>query len=477
MYVPLRYKGYAISQSHSIFRSDTQSNFLINNLNTFSMKKLLLASLALVASVSIASADEVYFNADGNTIPNVEANQIVTMSGTTDKTGENALISKTWTKPGVCSVKFGMGTNTSNAPGIGTWKHFRIYINNTITITPAEGTTITGVTIRCTGASYAKGFSIDGTALTLEGTTYTWTGSKTSEFSLTSGGTNRAYYVLVSYTGGQEAVSDVTFSQPSGFVEAGTKIELATETQGASIYYTLNGTEPTANSTLYNGTPIEIESNVTIKAIGVKAGAVNSNVTSATYGILATKADAVNATYNFNDVTTLTPAVTFEDGSQEYALDETTLTAGEISLSVNSEAASTATRIFKSSADETTFRAYPGALITFTAENSLNNITFEGTTVALGLADDQEGLLIGNVWSAEEGTDVKSVTFKVLGNTTINTINVNYNGKSGGVENVGVEAAEQGVVKYYNLQGVEVANPESGLYIRVQGDKATKVIL
>lgn len=32
-------------------------------------------------------------------------------------------------------------------------------------------------------------------------------------------------------------------------------------------------------------------------------------------------------------------------------------------------------------------------------------------------------------------------------------------------------------VFFYNLQGVRVANPESGLFIRVQGDKATKVIL
>ena len=54
--------------------------------------------------------------------------------------------------------------------------------------------------------------------------------------------------------------------------------------------------------------------------------------------------------------------------------------------------------------------------------------------------------------------------------------NTEYVSGLSGVENVGVDA-EQGVVKYYNLQGVEVANPESGLYIRVQGDKATKVIL
>lgn len=48
--------------------------------------------------------------------------------------------------------------------------------------------------------------------------------------------------------------------------------------------------------------------------------------------------------------------------------------------------------------------------------------------------------------------------------------------KESGVENV-IANDSNAPVKYYNLQGVEVANPESGLYIRVQGDKATKVIL
>ena len=43
-----------------------------------------------------------------------------------------------------------------------------------------------------------------------------------------------------------------------------------------------------------------------------------------------------------------------------------------------------------------------------------------------------------------------------------------------GVENVVV--AEQGAVEYYNLQGVKVANPSNGVFIRVQGSKATKVV-
>ena len=44
-----------------------------------------------------------------------------------------------------------------------------------------------------------------------------------------------------------------------------------------------------------------------------------------------------------------------------------------------------------------------------------------------------------------------------------------------GVENIIIE--NQGNVEYYNLQGVKVANPENGVFIRVQGGKATKVAM
>lgn len=44
-----------------------------------------------------------------------------------------------------------------------------------------------------------------------------------------------------------------------------------------------------------------------------------------------------------------------------------------------------------------------------------------------------------------------------------------------GVSDVAVDATG-GEAVYYNLNGVKVANPENGLYIKVQGGKATKVI-
>lgn len=41
----------------------------------------------------------------------------------------------------------------------------------------------------------------------------------------------------------------------------------------------------------------------------------------------------------------------------------------------------------------------------------------------------------------------------------------------------GIFVEENAPVEYYNLQGVRVANPENGLYIRRQGNKATKVLV
>ena len=43
------------------------------------------------------------------------------------------------------------------------------------------------------------------------------------------------------------------------------------------------------------------------------------------------------------------------------------------------------------------------------------------------------------------------------------------------VSEIEAEANDEAV--YYNLQGVKVAEPENGLYIKVQGNKATKVLI
>jgi len=71
------------------------------------------------------------------------------------------------------------------------------------------------------------------------------------------------------------------------------------DTEGATIYYTTNGTNPTTSSTEYSGA-ISINESMTIKAIAAKDGMANSAIAEATYtiNIPVINADAVNLAYD-----------------------------------------------------------------------------------------------------------------------------------------------------------------------------------
>lgn len=75
-----------------------------------------------------------------------------------------------------------------------------------------------------------------------------------------------------------------TATPAAGAVAAGTEVTLASTTEGATIYFTTDGTTPSMASEVYNG-PITVSSAVTIKAIAVKDGIDGSAVLSAAYTI------------------------------------------------------------------------------------------------------------------------------------------------------------------------------------------------
>jgi uncharacterized protein len=80
-------------------------------------------------------------------------------------------------------------------------------------------------------------------------------------------------------------VANVTATPAAGAVAAGTNVTLASATAATEIYYTTDGSEPTAASTKYTQ-PITINGPITIKAIGVKSGLANSDVATFAYTIL-----------------------------------------------------------------------------------------------------------------------------------------------------------------------------------------------
>jgi HK97 family phage major capsid protein len=61
-------------------------------------------------------------------------------------------------------------------------------------------------------------------------------------------------------------------------------VDLTCDTAGALIYYTVDGSTPTAAKTLYNG-PVAVAASKTIKAIAIKAGMTDSEILSAAYVI------------------------------------------------------------------------------------------------------------------------------------------------------------------------------------------------
>ncbi|OEH93640.1 chitobiase/beta-hexosaminidase C-terminal domain-containing protein [Bacillus solimangrovi] len=68
-----------------------------------------------------------------------------------------------------------------------------------------------------------------------------------------------------------EDTFSVMANPASGAIEVGSTVELSTLVEDGVIYYTVDGTEPTTDSIVYN-TPIEITEDTTLKAIVVKDG-------------------------------------------------------------------------------------------------------------------------------------------------------------------------------------------------------------
>ena len=72
-----------------------------------------------------------------------------------------------------------------------------------------------------------------------------------------------------------------------GVYSATQSVKLTTETPGATIYYTVDGSTPTAESTQYSSSAIAVAKTTTIKAIAIKKGLRDSAIVEYTYIIKA----------------------------------------------------------------------------------------------------------------------------------------------------------------------------------------------
>lgn len=81
----------------------------------------------------------------------------------------------------------------------------------------------------------------------------------------------------------ESSVATPVFSVEEGLYTEAQSVEITCATEGASIYYTIDGEDPTSNSTAYTGA-ITISETTTLKAIAILNG-VSSLIAEATYSI------------------------------------------------------------------------------------------------------------------------------------------------------------------------------------------------
>ncbi len=98
-------------------------------------------------------------------------------------------------------------------------------------------------------------------------------------------------------------------------------VELSTNTSGATIHYTTDGSTPTPSSTQYGG-PLTITSTQTLRAIAVKTDYADSNVASETYTLVVADVffSITGGTFD-NDINTITLWTETNDATIYYTTD------------------------------------------------------------------------------------------------------------------------------------------------------------
>ena len=175
----------------------------------------------------------------------------------------------------------------------------------------------TSVTITCATEDAKIYYTTDGTEPTASSTEYTAAISVTPPMTLKAiaikSGMNKSAVASASYTI-KGTVATPAFSVASGAVESGTTVTITCSTEGAKIYYTTDGNEPTASSTEYTAA-ISITEAVTLKAIAVKDGMNDSAVASASYTIKPGYSKCVVGDFVLKDGTILSKDKTPDSGT------------------------------------------------------------------------------------------------------------------------------------------------------------------
>lgn len=401
------------------------------------MKKLLLL-MALMLSFSFASYAETYtFTTEGLT----NANAVSELKSTDNN----------------ITVTFEKNTG-SNAPTYYTSGDcIRMYANNSFTITASEDVTINSV-------SYVwveKGSK--------------WTNPTVSTKSLTVEN-NQAKFVASAKDNGPRSITveytvSSTAKDPAGlaFTEEAYTANLGEDFTAPEL------TNPNGLAVSYKSSDEAVatvtnDGTVTI----LKAG--TTTITATSEETAEFKAGEASYTLTVIDPNATEETIDFSKLGYSNGAELSTKTIGFVTYTFNKGTNSSNSPKYYTS--DVTARMYSGNTLEIKVKDGtyLTEIIFAGSTLDKMTAN--EGNYNNGSWTptvARSDEHISSVTFTATDKPKFTSITVKYGLVDSGIADI--EAEENGVVEYFNLQGVRVAEPANGLYIRRAGNKVEKVIV
>lgn len=217
------------------------------------------------------------------------------------------------------------GCSSGNGGGTGT----QTQTAATPSFSPAPGTysSAQSVTLSDSTSGASIYYTTDGTTPTSSSTLFSAsapiavTSTTTIQAIAVAAGDSNSAIASGTYTISLPVAATPSFSPAPGTYASAQSVTLSDSTPGASIYYTTDGTTPTASSTLFSASaPIPVTSTTTIQAIAVASGYANSAVASGTYAIGAAAGTPVSVVLSTNDQTQLMaaqPNVSFSANSTD----------------------------------------------------------------------------------------------------------------------------------------------------------------
>lgn len=284
----------------------------------------------------------------------------------------------------------------------------------------------------------------------------------------------------------QETVATPLIRPAGGTVTAGTAVEITCSTEGAQIYYTTDGSDPSTGSTLYEG-PVTINNDLRLKSFAVKEGMNPSAMASASFTVRNPGA-MLESTFDFSAPTSLTPSVA-EPAQKEYVdLDGRSFSDGDAVVSFTAcEGGNTHVRLYHSYDAGIDLRLYDGdAMLVRTLNPSLfiKEIRFTMSLSGASTGTNDINLIpstgtydwASETWTPDEGAMDQNVELTSVMQSRISSMTVVLDRTSG---LAGITPDHDHEAVYYSIMGrrISAATLAPGLYIRVRGGKAEKILV